>query len=148
MKRISEQQAKNYYTILKNKIEERGGSVLTIKDKNYNYNYYGNYILEDFRIEISNNRSEFLSLIILAHEFGHFIGCIDYFKNYGKRAYNKYIKKIRCSKTETILSEAEAWINAEKELCKIDRNICLDYRFHKHRKYIFEGMIKEAYQTT
>lgn len=143
-KLISNKQAIRYYDLLKNKVNRRGCTVEEVEGA-YS-DAYGVYYPELYLIEVQESRSVFIMLIVLAHELGHFIEYITYFKHYGKRAYHRFIKKSNFRKADIILSEANAWITAEKELNKIDKDICLDYRFAKYRSMFMDDIIKYIYE--
>lgn len=144
---ISDGQAVKYYDILKAKIINDKCSVQEIsgfsEDK---ITFYGFYDPESYLIEVGFNRSPYVMLIILAHEYGHFLDHLRFFKNYGKRAYGRYIKKAKFRQMEYITGEANAWFLAEEELSKIDRDICVDYRFLKHKDKFLQTTIEEFYQ--
>lgn len=140
---ISNAQALKYYNLLKEKVIKNGCSVKEVKDAgDANGIYYPEYYL----IEVQKSTSAFLMLILLAHEFGHFIEHITVFKHYGRNAYHRFIRKGRFRRADYVLSEACAWIVAEDELNKIDRSICLDYRFPKYRAVFMDVTINNVYR--
>jgi len=141
---VSTGQAKIYYEFLKKKIEQRGCTVEEVKE--LPDNDYAAYYPETYCIEVEINRSLYVMLVMLAHEFGHFIEYVTYFKHYGKRAYNKYMSKNRFGRVELVMGEASAWVVAEKELNKIDSKICVDYRFRKYRAICMEQSIEDIYK--
>lgn len=136
---INKNQASNYYKLLKTIILSKGCSVEESSD--LEKELFGVFYCADYLIEIKNLKSKYLMLIILAHEYGHFLSHIDFFKFYGKRAYNKDIKSFKFNRVDNIIGECNAWIIAEKELVQIDKNICLDYRFSLYRNSIIKSEI-------
>ena len=145
---ISDGQALKYYDILKTKILNDKCSVQEISgfDKDKKVTFYGFYDPESYLIEVGVNRSPYVMLIVLAHEYGHFLDYLRFFKNYGKRAYDRYIKKVKFRQMELITSETNAWFLAEGELSKLDKDICLDYRFFIHKDKFLQTTIDEYYQ--
>lgn len=143
---ISDNKAKKYYDILKTKVRKKGCTVSEVKKSEMEEEDLGFYIPDDFKIEIKINRSYYIMLIILAHELGHFTEYMTYFRHYGPRAYKRLINQRVFRKADLVLSEAMAWIMAEKELNRIDKEICLDYRFFKYRTEIFDNYIREQYE--
>ena len=143
-KLISSGQAAKYYDILKQKVDRRGCSVEEVEGVYIDAS--GVYYPRSYLVEIQKNRSDFIMLIVLAHELGHFIEYMTYFKHYGRNAYHRFIRKTKFRKADIVLSEANAWITAEKELNKLDKNICLDYRFPKYRSIFMDDAIKAIYQ--
>jgi len=147
-KLISGGQVLKYYDILKTKIINDNCSVQEVNnfDKDKKVTFYGFYDPENYLIEVGISRSPYVMLIVLAHEYGHFLDYLRFFKNYGKRSYDRYIKKVKFRQMELITSETNAWFLAEEELNKIDKNICLDYRFFKHKDKFLQTTIEELYQ--
>jgi hypothetical protein len=141
MKSISDNKARRYYDELKAKIIRRGCQVYD--NEKLERGYYAFFDPNDNSIRMRKSKSVFVDLIVLAHEFGHFLELDKYYKTYGKRSYNKLIYKRKTAGLDAVFSETSAWLYAEKELNKIDVYICLDYRFRKHRREFVACVVKE-----